>query len=185
MSGATGPAGSIGATGPQGPIGLTGPQGANGQNASRITIVGFNNSTTWTCPSGVYEIAVELWGGSGGGTFTQAGGDGGYNRAVLTVSPGVDYSIAIGQSGAAGSGTNNGGNGGVSAFGGILNAQGGGGGIYGVWGGTGSNGAIQNWPYGFGYPSYYDNGRTIGTAPGGNGGTNFTPGKVGFCLITY
>ena len=29
--------------------------------------LGFSESTTWTCPEGITQITIELWGGGGGG----------------------------------------------------------------------------------------------------------------------
>ena len=74
--------------------------------------IGFNSSTTWTVPSGVYKINVELWGGSGAGSpayqfcpqFTGGynggkGGNGGYNQSAFYVVPGQQYQIIIGAAG--------------------------------------------------------------------------------------
>jgi hypothetical protein len=129
-------------------------------------------------------IQVELWGGGGGATGSQSGGSGGYNRSQIEVTPGQTYSIIVGQGGPAGSGTSNGANGGFSSFHSILSASGGGGGLYSVFGGTGTNGAVINWPY-TSYPSYYAGGVPIGQAPGGTSGTIYTGGAGGFCLISY
>ncbi|OAQ38277.1 hypothetical protein A5893_15935 [Pedobacter psychrophilus] len=70
----------------------------------------FNSSTTWTCPSGVNSVEVECWGagGSGGtatGTLGRAGGGGGggsYVKNVVSVTPGVVYTITVGIGGVAG-----------------------------------------------------------------------------------
>jgi hypothetical protein len=86
--------------------------------------IGFYSSTTWTCPNGVNQIQVEVWGGGGGaggragfrcgggsgscigncgsplgGLKGGDGGDGGYNKQVLQVIPGQAYTITIGQGG--------------------------------------------------------------------------------------
>ena len=37
--------------------------------------IGISSSTTWTCPSGVTQITVELWGGAGGGGGISAAGN--------------------------------------------------------------------------------------------------------------
>jgi hypothetical protein len=95
------------------------------------TKIGFSNSGTWTVPSGVYQIQVEIWGAGGGsggsgGTFigysnapgvgccinqngtevyspySGAGGHGGYVKSILSVISGTTYSITIGAGGAAG-----------------------------------------------------------------------------------
>jgi hypothetical protein len=82
------------------------------------TRIGFDQSTTWTCPAGVTRIKVELWGGGGAGgnfcfyngnpvtsgLYVNAGGNGGkggYNMAYITVTPGNVYQIAIGGGGSA------------------------------------------------------------------------------------
>ena len=179
--------------------------------------LGFPSSTTWTCPAGVTQITVELWGGAGGGagiytssngSYTEwhnggSGGNGGYFRQTLTVIPGNQYAIVIGNGGTAGAYANaqsfptiicgsNGSNGEVSTFGGILTATGGSGGI-GVCGynnstypysfiqtqapSNGSNATIVNYPTQYptrGYlPSYYLSQRPVQSAQGGRGGCRY------------
>ena len=80
------------------------------------TRIGFDASTTWTCPTGVTRIKVELWGGGGaGGNYCYYngnpvtsgiyvnnggnGGNGGYNMAYLSVTPGASYQVTIGAGG--------------------------------------------------------------------------------------
>ena len=102
--------------------------------------IGFSSSTTWTCPAGVTQITIELWGGGGGGgggsfatTATGAtngclvgcnyiggkggnGGLGGYNKSLITVVSGQTYIITVGLGGSKGLGqTNNSGFPGPSA----------------------------------------------------------------------
>ncbi len=145
-TGPQGPAGNDGAPGPQGPIGATGLQGPAGNytagagiviNNNEISVnasalpqtsqgvrIGFASSTTWTCPAGVSQIKVEIWGAGGGGGSGStgknnlqcgvligstyhgegggSGGAGGYNSAVIQVVPGQSYTITIGQGGAGG-----------------------------------------------------------------------------------
>ena len=141
LTGATGSVGATGAigpqgiqgltgtTGPQGSIGLTGATGSVGATGTRI---GFTSTTTWTCPTGVTSINVELWGGGGGGGGTRwtlyngsywgcdlgpcsggrllksgkagNGGNGGYNKQVISVIPGNTYNINIGAGGSGGTG---------------------------------------------------------------------------------
>jgi hypothetical protein len=153
--------------------------------------IGISSTTNWTCPSGVTQITVELWGaggGNGGGSFPQSGGNGGYNRNTFTVVPGNIYSITIGNGGNGNTSTPpyNGGAGGSSNFAGLLSAPGGNGGAC-CSGGTAAGGSVTNWPYtSYGSPSYipvhFFN--VPGLATGGNG-SNTTPnsGQSGFCII--
>jgi hypothetical protein len=62
---------------------------------------------TFTVPSGVSRIMVEVWGGSGGGGGAAAcggggGGAGGFLRVILNVSPGEPFNIHVGNGGAGG-----------------------------------------------------------------------------------
>jgi hypothetical protein len=76
----------------------------------------FSNNSIWTCPSGVFEIEVEIFGSSGGGggsktpTFCPGytniyyirgarGGRGGYTLTRVPVQPGTDYQIVVGRGG--------------------------------------------------------------------------------------
>jgi hypothetical protein len=154
--------------------------------------IGITSTTNWTCPSGVTQITVELWGaggGNGGGSFPQSGGNGGYNRNTFTVVPGNIYSITIGNGGNGNTSTPpyNGGTGGSSNFAGLLSAPGGNGGAC-CSGGTAPGGSVTNWPYtSYGSPSYipvhFFN--VPGLATGGSG-SNTTPnsGQAGFCIIS-
>lgn len=146
--------------------------------------LGFSNSTAWICPEGVTKIIVQVWGGSGGGGSGAMaysglgyylgcisgyaliggnggwGGNGGYSKQILTVTPGIIYSITIGIGGSGGAiGGHDGTSGGSSNFNGIVYANGGTGGATGYSGypnacsdGTsGSNGDIIN----FTPPSFF------------------------------
>jgi hypothetical protein len=138
-----------GATGATGPQGIQGPAGTYTAgtgiliNNNEISVnpaalpqqsqgvrIGFSSSTTWTCPAGITQIQVELWGGGGGGGSSSgcvyrwngnkcyvfynqgfitgisggSGGLGGYNKSVVNVIPGNVYSIAIGSGGVGGIG---------------------------------------------------------------------------------
>jgi hypothetical protein len=98
---------------------------ANASNLTGKTNIGFSSSGTWTCPTGITQIMVQLWGGAGGaganggfyapcGTCGQNGscswqlgcggfgGEGGYNRALINVNPGTVYTIQIGSGGSGG-----------------------------------------------------------------------------------
>ena len=68
-------------------------------------------TSTWTCPTGVTSIDVELWGGGGaGGSASTAsaasgtrlaggGGAGSYVKKTLTVVPGTSYNVTVGGGG--------------------------------------------------------------------------------------
>ncbi|MFN5619668.1 MAG: LamG-like jellyroll fold domain-containing protein [Flavobacteriales bacterium] len=102
--------------------------------------VGIGSTTGWTCPQGVSQIQVELWGGGGGGGGCNAapypaprseggvGGSGGYNKQIVTTTPGQTYQITIGLGGTGGLPYNSGQSGGTSSFSNLLSAQGGSGG---------------------------------------------------------
>lgn len=92
-----------------------------------------NSSQSWTCPAGVYEIDVELWGAGASGGKSDAvnypgsgGGGGAYSRKKIKTTPGTTYSITIGIGGLsqtyAGSTGNNGGS---SSFGSEMTCVGG------------------------------------------------------------
>jgi hypothetical protein len=131
--------------------------------ASNGVRIGYGQSGIWTCPTGVNQITVELWGGGGGGQQNcpgpgANGGNGGYNKQIYSVVPGNSYIVLIGNGGTINSfgngycgGMSNhvqvgpGGNGGNSSFDGVLIAQGGTGGSNGQ---NGIDGLLNNWQYG-------------------------------------
>ena len=59
-------------------------------------------TSTYTVPSGVYSITVEVWGAGGSGGdrsnngYTGGGGGGAYARSTLTTSPGTIYNLSVG-----------------------------------------------------------------------------------------
>lgn len=134
----------------------------------------WETSTTWTYTGAnpvEAMVRVQGAGGGGGGAWLNGagggGGAGGYAEGVITLTPGMTYTITVGTGGIAGTNTTNGGsasinppvlanyggNGGASSFHSYISASGGGGG-----GGAGQ------------YCS----------APGGSGGTSsFAPGYSG------
>jgi hypothetical protein len=130
----------------------------NAGNASASSFqgvkIGFNNSTTWICPTNLTQITVEVWGAGGGRggngisncidtSFYGSGGSGGYggyNKQSITVTPGTSYVITVGNPGINGQdnyssnsscGISNGTAGEPSSFGGIVTANGGTGGTIG------------------------------------------------------
>lgn len=138
-------------------------------------VVILSTSGTYTVPSGVYALNVQVWGagGSGGNTASagQSGGGGGggaYSNAVLAVTPGQTISYIIGAGGSNGAG-------GSSNFGSITANGGAKGGDNGGGGGIGgaATGGTVNLSGGYGDP-----GQSSAAIFGGAGG--FSPmGGVG------
>lgn len=150
--------------------------------------IGFSSSTTWTCPAGVTQITVELWGAGGGAGWHYwlcsssaariggNGGKGGYNSSIINVVPGQTYNITIGIGGQLGSyvtsncsyctgeikalGGSIGTDGSPSSFNGVLTATGGKGGTSATSTSNGTNG--QNGDVlNYSYPSYNYGTRTF------------------------
>ncbi|KKS91555.1 MAG: hypothetical protein UV65_C0003G0008 [Parcubacteria group bacterium GW2011_GWF2_43_11] len=150
---------------------------------------------SFTIPSGVTGIMVEVWGAGGGGIMSHPGGTGlgggggaGYGKGIYDVTPGTIYTVTVGAGGSYGSsvpcpGSNGGGSGGISSFGSLVQATGGGGGsgscsytctlwIYSGGGGGagGSNGNIAARSGTSGGRAYMDcSGYWYGSASGGSG----------------
>jgi len=109
---------------------------ANYTTGSRLHVVTFLTSGSWTCPRGITQVDVEIYGGGGGGggasgftgTSVWSGGGGGgagstMNRRTVDVSPGTTYVYTVGTGGAGGTASaggtaGNGGAGNDSVFGG-------------------------------------------------------------------
>lgn len=173
----------------------------------------FSSSAQWTCPRGIDQITVELWGaGGGGGGGTAAyypcnntcggkGGKGGYTKSVIQVTPGTTFTISIGSGGAGGSEGKDGLDGENSLFSNQVVANGGKGGKKGYcnWptqsnGENGQNGTVTNFTYSTGDSRTYipTSFLTIpGLAAGGNGTCcpngicSTTAGEAGYCIISY
>jgi len=115
--------------------------------AGTTTINFYTASTTYSKPSNLSHIVVEVQGGGGGGggsTNTNeaagGGGAGAYAREVILASElSATTSVVVGSGGAT-SGTTSGSAGGTSSFGSFLSASGGGGGVDSGSGGTGGSG---------------------------------------------
>jgi hypothetical protein len=56
-------------------------------------------NASWTVPSGVTEIMVEMWGGGGGGGVASGGGEGGYLKFVRPVTPNEVIAFVVGKGG--------------------------------------------------------------------------------------
>jgi hypothetical protein len=101
-AGPAGPTGDTGPTGPQGPTGPTGPTGpAGGGLNGRQEFV---TSGSFTVPTGITLLSVELYGAGGGGTKTLCLGGGGgaggaYTSTILNVQAGQVLTITVGTGG--------------------------------------------------------------------------------------
>jgi trimeric autotransporter adhesin len=150
--------GQVLSTNGNGTLSWTSPSGSSSNSSGIVerpkVNIGFSSSTTWTCPTGVTKIYIELWGASGGGgggsgAYTNngcmvwnglgwsgsmggSGGSGGYNSDTVSVVPGQTYSLIVGIGGSGGSGGNcigsDGSSGGSSQFLSLI-AEGGGPGL--------------------------------------------------------
>lgn len=147
VTGAQGAAGLSGATGARGPVGGTGATGPAGPGAQSFTASG-----SYTVPSGVSMIEVEVWGagGGGGGAANNPGGGGGGGATVIAtipVSAGSSCTVTVGAGGSGGSlgydGTS-GQDSSVSCANGVATANGGGYGTYSGSGGAGGASAFSN-----------------------------------------
>lgn len=196
----------VGPQGPAGTNGATGPQGPAGPGEQVFSTPG---SYTYTVPSGVSELQVEIWGGGGGSGAGElgvggggGGGAGGLVNALVPVSAGSTCTAVVGGGGQPTSSSGNAGGGssiscasaGASAGGGggggfATNAVGGSGGSASVSGsaipvattpgGPGNPGTSSSGGNGGGY--YYFTNTNGGS--GGNGtdvGSGGGGGRVGF-----
>ena len=110
-TGDTGARGPAGLPGPKGDTGATGPEGPAGPGGVRgikeFVFDAKNPAQTWTAPTGVTQVMVEMWGAGGGGgngdptspCFSFGGNGGSYSRGVVSVNPGASYSIIPGKGG--------------------------------------------------------------------------------------
>lgn len=144
----------------------------------------YDSSTTWSKPSGLKYVMVEVVGGGGGSggldsdatseTYSGGGGGGGYSKKLIAEADlAATVAVTVGAGGTAGQGGSSptdGGTGGTSSFGTHLQATGGAGSLKasdnataGAAGGIGSSGDINS--------------------AGGGGGTAFEDGTEGFTGI--
>lgn len=110
----------------------------------------FTSSTTWTAPTGVSSVSVKAYGGGAGGQWASGPGGGGGEYVAepnVTVTPGSNYTVAIGSGGSGGNSSSGpGGAGGNTTFNGSPSVT--------------AHGAPAN--------------NTGGTSNGGSGSTNST-----------
>ena len=163
---------------------------SSGFDSGLASVQTFTSSGTWTRPSGITKIIVEVQAGGGGaggsvGASTYRGGDGGgaggYSKKFIDVSAISSETVTIGTGGSGGSGAASGSAGGTSSFGSHCSATGGSGGTYngliGPAAGVGSSGDV-NLSGGQGNCNYQYNGGGGGSsvfagAAGGTGGSSF------------
>lgn len=131
--------------------------------------------STFTVPSGVTRLLVDVWAAGGGsgaaagnGSGTGGGGGGAFGSAFCTVTPGQVIQVGVGVAGLGGqflssSSASPGNNGGDSSFGGFVTVQ----------GGRGSPSAIN------GFASTAGPGGSVITFGGGTDGTMAVPGQSG------
>jgi hypothetical protein len=96
------------------------------QDAGLVSVQVFSSNGTWTRPSGITRIRVQLVGGGGGGTgHGEAGGSGGYSERYLDVTSISSVGVTIGGGGGGVNYHNVGGGGATTSFGPYLSASGG------------------------------------------------------------
>jgi len=173
-------------------------------SVSDTNVVSYTSSTTYSKPSNLVRLRVQVigGGGGGGGNVTSGGGSGGgggaYAESMLETSDiGASVTITIGSggSGGAGGGANNGSAGGTSSFGTHAVAGGGSGGTgtsgaatqaYGAAGGTPTAGQIQMYGGAGGQNMYQANYGGAGGANGmGGGGPRGNTGGAGLNGTSY
>ena len=107
-------------------MGNTDGSGLAFQDAGLISVQVFTSNGTWTRPTGITRVRVQLVGGGGGGTgHGEAGGAGGYSERYLDVTSISSVAITIGGGGGGVNYHNIGGGGGTTSFGPYLSASGG------------------------------------------------------------
>lgn len=91
--------------------------------AGLASVQTFTSSGTWTRPTGITKVIMEVQGAGGGGSGNDGtgykctgGGGGGYARKFLDVSSISTSTITVGSGGSGGSGASNGGAGGASSW---------------------------------------------------------------------
>lgn len=155
---------------------------SSGVQFSNMEVYSTPGSYIWTCPTGVTKIMVEVWGGgSGGNAGSERGGaGGGYGKQILTVIPGILYTLVVGVGGTYVAGAPpTATSGGTTNFSNLISATGG---TAWVCCSSGGNGGTSSATFnvsgtrGRVYPTY--NAQIGGSA--GNGGNGGAPGENGY-----
>ena len=94
----------------------------SGFDSGLASVQTFTSSGTWTKPSGITKVIVEVQGAGGSGAkrnggYVGAGAAGGYSKKLIDVSSISSATVTIGTGGAAVTATSTAGNSGGSAFG--------------------------------------------------------------------
>jgi hypothetical protein len=166
-----------------------------------------SGTNTFTVPTGITKIMVEVWGGGGGAAISQfGGGGGGYSKGILSVTPGNTITATVGAGGTGGQALGSSGDaGGTSTFSSISATGGAGAGSVGGSGsgGTGSGGSILNLkgnkggttsasigiggiaPYSGAYTPDTGQGNGPGGGGFGNGNVSGTSGNAGQINVWY
>jgi hypothetical protein len=137
----------------------------------------FTTSGTYTVPTGVTAIEIEVIGGGGGGGFNGGGGGGGggYAKGTYNVTPGANLAVIIGVGGVSGASFRDGGTTSVATY---ISATGGKTGIAVSYGGGGAGGVgiggTINRTGGTGGSGSYTN---LGGGGGGAAGTTSNGGN--------
>lgn len=127
------------------------------------TTITSTGTTSYTIPSGVTKVKVELWGAQGGFNGGSSGGNGAYVSFSLTVTPAAALTLAVGGKGG-------------DTFNGTAGAAGFNG------GGAGGAGTDTSWRAGGGgggATSVVQGGTLVAVAGGGGGGTSSSGGSGG------
>ena len=149
-------------------------------NCLRITYSG--GTQAFTVPGGVTSINVTMWGGGGGGStpasrYSAGGGAGGHAVGNLTVTPGTNMAVTVGQAGVTASTATTIGRGGAGGSGSNANSTGSsGGGMSALWGGPREFVSAQMIAGGGGGGAFWTEvsnaGGVLGDVAGGGGGFN-------------
>lgn len=82
-------------------------------DVNTTSVFGYSGGDQYfTVPEGVTTLNVKMWGAGGGGGYAggwwygYAGGGGGYTQATVSVTPGQQYMVMVGQGGNSGSNSN-------------------------------------------------------------------------------